>query len=56
MGMCQNLCWNDNFNTYTPIIDEQHKKLVSLLNKLANHLAYQSDIPTLNAVFTELTD
>lgn len=48
--------WNKNFDTGIAIIDEQHKKLVSLLNKLASHLAYRSDIPTLNAVFNELAD
>lgn len=48
--------WNKNFDTGIPIIDEQHKKLVFLLNQLASHLAYQSDIPTLNIVFKELTD
>jgi diguanylate cyclase (GGDEF)-like protein/hemerythrin-like metal-binding protein/PAS domain S-box-containing protein len=48
--------WNANFNTGIAIIDKQHKRLVSLLNKLAGHLAYQSDTPTLNAIFTELTD
>jgi hemerythrin-like metal-binding protein/PAS domain S-box-containing protein len=48
--------WNKNFDTGIAIIDEQHKKLVSLLNKLASHLAYRSDVPTLNAVFKELSD
>lgn len=48
--------WNKNFDVGIPLIDEQHKKLVSLLNQLASHLAYQSDIPTLNTVFKELTD
>jgi diguanylate cyclase (GGDEF)-like protein/hemerythrin-like metal-binding protein/PAS domain S-box-containing protein len=48
--------WNTNFDTGIAIIDEQHKKLVSLLNKLANHLAYRSDRPTLNIVFNELAD
>lgn len=48
--------WNKNFDTGILVIDEQHKNLVSLLNQLANHLAYQSDIPTLNSVFKQLTD
>jgi diguanylate cyclase (GGDEF)-like protein/hemerythrin-like metal-binding protein len=30
--------WNDNFNTGNPVIDEQHQKLVALLNNLANTL------------------
>ena len=48
--------WNSSFDTGIPLIDKQHKKLVCLLNLLASHLAYQSDPPTLNAVFDELTD
>lgn len=48
--------WNENFDTGIALIDLQHKKLVSLLNQLASHLAYQSDLPTLAVVFKELTD
>ncbi len=48
--------WNDNFNTGIPLIDEQHKKLVQLLNLLASHLAFQSDIPALNVIFDQLSD
>lgn len=48
--------WNKNFETGITVIDNQHKKLVSLLNELASHLAYHSDVLTLNAVFKELTD
>ncbi|WP_041421303.1 bacteriohemerythrin [Sideroxydans lithotrophicus] len=48
--------WNDNFRTGIPVIDEQHRKLVELLNKLAGHLAYGVDKPQLNKVFDELAD
>lgn len=48
--------WNKNFETGLPRIDQQHRKLVDLLNILASHLAFQSDLPTLNTVFDELTD
>lgn len=48
--------WDRNFETGIPLIDEQHKQLVSLLNKLVNHLAFQSDAPTLNSVFDQLRD
>ncbi len=48
--------WNDNFNTGVQTIDEQHKKLVQLLNSLASHIAFQSDIPALNVIFDELID
>lgn len=48
--------WNKNFETGVPLIDEQHEKLVQLINMLASHFAHQSDIPKLNAIFDELTD
>ncbi|MEW6678317.1 MAG: bacteriohemerythrin [Pseudomonadota bacterium] len=48
--------WNENFATGIALIDEQHRKLVGLINKLVSHLAYQSDAPSLNAVFEELKD
>src|SRR5450830_408465 len=48
--------WNENFNTNLPKIDEQHRKLVELLNKLASHVAFQSNLPALNVIFDELTD
>ena len=46
--------WNINFETGVPLIDEQHKKLVDLLNKLAAHLANKADPVELNKVFAEL--
>ena len=48
--------WDANFETGITVIDEQHKTLVSLLNTLVSHLAFQSDAPTLNAVFDQLRD
>ncbi|TAN69300.1 MAG: EAL domain-containing protein [Methylobacter sp.] len=48
--------WNKNFETGVPLIDVQHQRLVELLNVLAGHLAYQSDVPTLNNVFNELAE
>jgi hemerythrin-like metal-binding protein len=48
--------WNENFATGIALIDEQHRKLVGLINKLVSHLAYQADAPSLNAVFDELKD
>ncbi|MBE0469157.1 MAG: bacteriohemerythrin [Methyloprofundus sp.] len=48
--------WNDNFNTGIPLIDEQHKKLVSILNVLASHVAFNSNIPALNVIFDELAE
>ena len=46
--------WNENFETGIPEIDDQHKELVSLLNLLVSHLAFQADAPSLNAVFDQL--
>jgi len=48
--------WNENFDTGIAIIDEQHTKLVELLNTLACHLAFGSDAPELNRIFAELSD
>jgi diguanylate cyclase (GGDEF)-like protein/hemerythrin-like metal-binding protein/PAS domain S-box-containing protein len=48
--------WNENFATGINAIDEQHQKLVELLNKLALHFAQGSDELTLNGVYDELTD
>ncbi|MGZ5077715.1 MAG: bacteriohemerythrin, partial [Methylobacter sp.] len=48
--------WNKNFEVGVALIDDQHQKLVELLNVLAGHLAYQSDIPILNNVFNNLAE
>jgi diguanylate cyclase (GGDEF)-like protein/hemerythrin-like metal-binding protein/PAS domain S-box-containing protein len=48
--------WNHNFDTGIEIIDEQHKKLLELVNSLAKHFVHQSDSLTLNSIFKELTD
>ncbi len=47
--------WNKNFETGIEIIDEQHKKLLVLLNSLAKHFVHQSNSLTLDAIFEELT-
>lgn len=47
--------WNKNFDTGIAIIDEQHKKLLELVNTLAKHFVNQADVITLNSVFDELT-
>ena len=46
--------WNNNFATGIDLIDQQHKRLIELLNLLVSHLAFQSDVPTLNSIFDEL--
>ena len=48
--------WSDDFNTGLEIIDEQHKKLVDILNRLAAHLANLSSAVILNDIFDELAD
>lgn len=46
--------WNDNFSTGIEAVDSQHRNLVKLLNTLVGHLAFQSDAPSVDAVFEEL--
>ncbi|MBS0346743.1 MAG: bacteriohemerythrin [Proteobacteria bacterium] len=46
--------WNANFETGIAEIDEQHQQLVKLVNRLASHLAYESDLPGLDEIFGEL--
>jgi len=48
--------WNSNFETGIPEIDQQHQRLVGLLNVLVKHLAYQADAPSIDTVLTELKD
>lgn len=46
--------WNENFATGIEVIDDQHKQLVSLLNTLVGHIAYQAEAPALEKVFNDL--
>ncbi len=48
--------WDNNFETGIALIDEQHKQLVNILNRLAAHLANRSNPITLNKIFDELAD
>jgi len=48
--------WDENFNTYLPRVDEQHRKLVQLLNRLATHVAFIAEPLVLDQVFGELAD
>lgn len=47
--------WNKNFEIGIKEIDEQHKQLIKLLNKLANTLTYENDL-MINDIFKELAD
>ena len=48
--------WNENLATGIPQIDEQHKRLVHLLNKLASGLIYKIEAVDLDNIFNELAD
>jgi len=50
------LDWSENLVTGIPEIDEQHKRLVYLVNVLATNVANQPDINYLNYIFTELAE
>lgn len=46
--------WNSDFNIGISEIDQQHMKLVELLNKLSSHLAFGSTLPSLKVIIEEL--
>ncbi len=46
--------WDDHFNTGFADIDEQHRRLVGLLNQLASHIANGTSATTLGTIFDEL--
>ncbi len=46
--------WHPHFETGLPEIDQQHQKLVVLLNRLAGHIATRVESVQLEAVFDEL--
>ncbi|WP_374324587.1 bacteriohemerythrin [Azonexus sp.] len=48
--------WNEQFNTGIAEIDQQHRKLVDLLNVLASHVAYRTGSSRLNSLLDELAD
>ncbi len=48
--------WNEHFNTGLSEVDEQHRKLVEILNRLASNIAYGSGEDSLNEIFEELTN
>ncbi len=48
--------WNKNLETGLQHIDEQHKRLVHLLNRLACRFGHQNITTTMDTVLNELTD
>lgn len=48
--------WSENFNTGLPQVDEQHRRLVQLVNVLGSHVAFGSEAPKLISLLDELTE
>ena len=48
--------WDPNFDTGITAIDAQHRRLVELLNLLASHIAFRSDLPQISEVFDALSE
>lgn len=48
--------WDKNFNTELPRVDKQHRKLVSLINRLASQFSYGADQAVIDEIFEELID
>ena len=49
------ITWNDSLNVGIARIDQQHRKLVSIINKLFNAMAQGKSNEILQAVFSELS-
>ena len=48
------LPWDENFDTGLPTVDAEHRRLVQMINALASHVAFRTDVPQLEAMFDEL--
>lgn len=48
--------WDDNFNTGLGTVDEQHRRLVAIINDLASQFAFSSENINLSTVFDELLE
>lgn len=46
--------WTRNLETGIPLIDEQHRRLVQLINLLADHFSFHTDLPGLSGIFDEM--
>ena len=46
--------WTSKLDTGIAEVDEQHQRLVQLINVLAHHFAHQAELPALDAIFEEL--
>ena len=54
--MMPTIIWTPEMSVHVSIIDEQHKKLIEIINKLNSAITGHAAIPVLDEVFTELTD
>jgi hemerythrin len=52
----KNLIWTDNLNTGIDVIDNQHKRIVSYINKLYNVLNEKAEKAAVKEVIDELVD
>jgi hemerythrin-like metal-binding protein len=52
----QAFSWDNKFNTDVAVVDEQHHKLVDLINKLGGISAHQTSPEELGAILTELAN
>jgi len=50
------LPWAESFDTGLPEVDGQHRRLVTLLNVLASHVAFRTNIPQLDEMSDELAN
>lgn len=48
--------WSDNFNTGLAEVDQQHRKLAELLNRIASQVASGANVQVLGEIFDELAD
>jgi len=45
--------WDDTFDTGLPEVDGQHRQLGRLLNLLASHVAFHTDLPEFEHILDE---
>jgi hemerythrin-like metal-binding protein len=48
--------WDDHFKVGIPTIDQQHYRLVELLNQLAREVVFASQFSRLDEIFNDLLD
>ncbi len=48
--------WNEHFNTGLITLDDQHRGLIKLLNRLATIVAYEVESKELNVIFNDLIE